>query len=261
MRRSGHAMPIVTFDFHNTLVACDRWFELEVRTLPWEVILGLDLPEAARPGREAVLSAYKELRAEIVRSGNEINSYASVHHILDTLGLAAGEGQVRSLVDRLMESALEDADLVSGAETLVRSMHQRGFRLAVISSAIHHDFLEAALDRFKIGKCFEQIVTSASSGYYKSNPEIYRSTIATLGGHLPECVHIGDSLRWDVDSARRVGMKTIWLDRGDGAKPWEDAPPPVPDLRVESFVGTSQVILDFVESVGSGRGAMNIDHG
>ncbi len=254
-------MPIVTFDFHNTLVICDRWFELEVRTLPWEVIQELSSPESVRPGRAAVLSAYKELRAEVVRSGNEIDSYASVHHVLNTVGLAASEGQVRSVVDRLMESALDGADLVPGAAALVRELHQHGTRLAVISSAIHHGFLEAALDRFHIRECFERIVTSASSGYYKSNPEIYRSTIAALGGHPSGCVHIGDSLRWDVESARRVGMKTIWLDRGDGARPWDDAPPPVPDLRVKSFVGTSQVILDFVESVGSGRGAMSIDHG
>lgn len=241
-------MRIVTFDFHDTLVSCDRWFELEVRTLPWDVILNLDIPEVERPGRPAVLSAYRDLRAEVIRTGDEINSYDSVEHTFDMVGFSAGADDVRSAVDRLMERALHSARLVPGARLLVTDLHRRGTRLAVISSAIHHDFLRSALDRFSIAGCFDRIVTSASSGYYKSNPEIYRTTIDGLGGHLPHCVHVGDSLRWDVGSAQKIGIKTVWLDRDGGAKPWNGAPLPVPDLRVESLVGASEVILDLLEA-------------
>lgn len=242
-------MQIVTFDFHNTLVACDRWFELEVRSLPWEVIIGLGIPKGDRPAPDRVLSAYKDLRAGVVSSGNEIDSYASVHHIFDRLGLEADRMSVRTVVDRLMQEALDGASLVPGAEALVRELHGQGVRLAVISSAIHHDFLQAALERFDIGNCFNLIVTSASSGYYKSNPQIYRSTINALGGHLPECVHIGDSLRWDIGSAQSVGIKTVWLDRDGGETAWsDDSMLPVPDARVTSLEGASTVILDLIES-------------
>lgn len=242
-------MQIVTFDFHDTLVSCDRWFELEVRTLPWEVILDLNIPEAERPDRLAVLSAYQRLRAEVIRTGNEIDSYDTVEHIFDAVGFSAGATDTRAIIDRLMGNALDHVRLVPGARRLVRDLHQRGTRLAVISSAIHHDFLLAALDRFKIAGCFDRIVTSASSGYYKSNPEIYRSTINELGGHPPHCVHIGDSLRWDVGSAQKVGIRTVWLDHGGGTRPWNDVPMPVPDRRVESLVGASNVILDLLEAV------------
>lgn len=252
MRSSGYAfevrMRIVTFDFHNTLVQCDRWFELEVRSLPWKVITGLGMPEDERPSRNQVLLAYKALRADVVTSGNEIDSYASVHHIFDQLGLRSDGSAIRRVVDHLMREALNDASLVPGAEALVQDLHGQGIRLAVISSAIHHDFLVAALARFGLCGCFERIVTSASSGFYKSNPEIYRSTIEALGGHLPDCLHIGDSLRWDVGSAQRVGLKTVWLDRNDGVTAWSDAPLPVPDACVTSLVGASTAILDLIAS-------------
>lgn len=241
-------MRIVTFDFHDTLVSCDQWFELEVRTLPWDVILNLDIPEAERPDHPAVLSAYRQLRAEVIRTGNEINSYDSVEHIFDMVGFSAEAADVRSAIDRLMKNALHGARLIPGARTLVRDLHRRGIRLAVISSAIHHDFLQSALNRFSIAGCFDRIVTSASSGYYKSNPEIYRSTIDGLGGHSAHCVHVGNSLRWDIGSAQQIGIKTVWLDRDGGAKPWNGAPLPVPDLRVESLVGASEVILDLLEA-------------
>jgi len=242
-------MRIVTFDFHNTLVRCDRWFELEVRSLPWDVIVDLGIPNHELPVQDQVLAAYRRLRADVVSSGNEIDSFASVHHIFDEIGLRADTSDVRRIVNRLMLEALDNASLVPGAEALVRDLHHQGIRLAVISSAIHHDFLEAALERFCLGECFDRIVTSASSGFYKSNPEIYRSTIEAMDGHLSGCVHIGDSLRWDVGSAQSVGIKTVWLDRDDGAAAWSDAPLPVPDARVTSLVGASSVILDLIATV------------
>lgn len=241
-------MRIVTFDFHNTLVRCDRWFDLEVRSLPWDVITEVGIARQEWPAQDRVLAAYKELRASVVSSGKEIDSYASVHYIFDQIGLRADRSDVRRVVDRLMREALNDASPVPGAKALVQDLYRQGIRLAVISSAIHHDFLEAALERFGIGEFFERIVTSASSGFYKSNPEIYRSTIEALGGYLPDCLHIGDSLRWDVGSAQRVGLKTVWLDRNDGVTAWSDAPPPVPDARVTSLVGASTAILDLIAS-------------
>lgn len=246
-------MQIVSFDFHNTLVACDRWFELEVRTLPWEAMHALDVPHIERPPRSAVFSAYRDLRAEVVRSGDEIDSYESVDHIFATVGISADHAAIRSVVDRLMADALTSASLMPGAHALVSDLHKRGTRLAIISSAVHHDFLQCALERFSLAGCFERVVTSASSGYYKSNPEIYRSTIAGLGEEPPASIHIGDSLRWDVGSAQRAGIRTVWLDRDGEPSPWSDAPLPVPDLRLESLEGASGPILELLGSVSPGR--------
>lgn len=246
-------MPIVTIDFHNTLVLCDRWFELEVRTLPWEVLVALQ-PQRPVPSQDEILAAYRELRASVIASGVEIDSYASVERILDASGVSWRREPVRQAVDQLMDGALASATLVPGARELVAMLHQRGHRLAVVSSAVHHEFLEAALRRFGLAGHFERVVTSASSGHYKSNPEIYRSTVDRFGDDPARCVHVGDSLRWDVGSAQRIGMRTVWLDRDGAVRPWDDEPLPVPDLTVRSLVGASERILDFIDSVASANG-------
>jgi len=246
-------MRIVTFDFHNTLFTCDRWFDLEVRTLPWQVALDLGLPGTGSPTRAAVLAAYRQLRSNVVRTGYEIDSYTSVDRIFTSVGISAERDAVRSSIDRLMSDAVESASLVPGAGDLVRDLHERGIRLAVISSAIHHEFLRAALERVSIAGCFEKIVTSASSGFYKSNPEIYRSAITALGGNPHSCVHVGDSLRWDVGSAQRAGIRTVWLDHDGEARPWDDSPLPVPDFRLESLAGASGAILDLLAAGNTGR--------
>jgi hypothetical protein len=39
------SVQVLTFDFHNTLANCDRWFQLEIRDLPWAVMQQLELTD------------------------------------------------------------------------------------------------------------------------------------------------------------------------------------------------------------------------
>jgi putative hydrolase of the HAD superfamily len=92
----------------------------------------------------------------------------------------------------------------------VRALHGRGLRCGIVSSAVHHPFLEWTLERFGLTAAFASVVTSASSGYYKSRPEIYQTALRALGVAPGEAVHVGDSYRFDVQGARRAGLRTIW---------------------------------------------------
>ena len=81
----------------------------------------------------------------------------------------------------------------------------------VVSSAIYHPFLESTLERFGILDAFEMVITSASCGYYKSRQEIYHHALDALGIAPGELVHVGDSLKYDVTTAGRLGVRTVWL--------------------------------------------------
>jgi HAD superfamily hydrolase (TIGR01509 family) len=98
-----------------------------------------------------------------------------------------------------------------GAVETVRHLHWEGVRLGVVSSAVHHQTLIWILDRMDILNCFDSIVTSASSGFYKSTPRIYASAMAELHADPRLSVHVGDSMRWDVETAQLAGLHTVWL--------------------------------------------------
>ena len=56
----------ITFDFHNTLIHCDPWFELEVRTLPGAFLRWFWQERGAprtgsQPGRRCGLSSPSSL--------------------------------------------------------------------------------------------------------------------------------------------------------------------------------------------------------
>ena len=59
------------------------------------------------------------------------------------------------------------------------------------------------------------IIVSEEVGYAKPDPRIFRDALDATGLGRPERVmFVGDNPRTDIDGARRAGMKTAWVRRG-----------------------------------------------
>lgn len=200
-------MMLVTFDFHNTLAQCDTWFELEVRTLASAVAREI-APSADSASLDA---AYRLIRRNVVRTGIELDATEGVRQTFASVGIHSTEPDIAGSIERLMLHALHDLSAIQGAIETVRHLKQHGYRLGVISSAVHHDFLEWALAQFGILDEFTFVMTSASAGIYKSSPAIYQQAMTITGAEPALSMHIGDSLKWDVETASRAGMRTGWL--------------------------------------------------
>lgn len=205
----------VTIDFHNTIAQCDEWFELEVGKLPsafldWLVNQGLTDSRISDRGQVAT-KMYREIREEVHRSGNERDAADCLAEVCTRLRLDVPAADIdRGLVD-IFRPTLNTSEPMPGAIELVNGLASRGYSLAIVSSAAYHEFVEWTLCKFGIRHHFEQIVTSASSGRYKSSPEIYRIAAKSLGVDPAQCLHIGDSLRFDVNSAATTGMRTMFV--------------------------------------------------
>ena len=236
----------VTFDFHNTLAFCDQWFELEVRGLAsaflrWHANEVGDSPDARLEGEADVF--YRRLREAIKRHGDVLTAEASVARVLAHLGVAVDEELIAVGVERLMRETLEEVRLLPGAEGTVRALASAGVPLGIVSSAVYHPFLEWTLDRFELRDAFAAVTTSASAGFYKSRPELFWHAAAALGAAPERSVHVGDSYRFDVEGARRAGMKTVWLRPDPATSPNGGAPP---DLTVAGLADAAPRILDLL---------------
>ena len=238
----------ITFDFHNTLAACPEWFELEVRTLP-SSFLGWWAPQSApTPSVETLTEAdsrYRVLRHDIMEHGNELTAEACLAQVFAQMGLTVPDADLRTGVAHLMRRALAGASPIPGAVETVRELHQTGVPLGVVSSAVYHPFLEWTLDAFGVRDTFQVVITSASAGFYKSRPEIFLNAADALGADPRRTIHVGDSLRFDVGGASRVGMGTVWL-RHDGGRHENEAFSP--DLTLESLVAAAPQILNVLRS-------------
>ena len=238
----------VTFDFHNTLAQCEAWFELEVRRLVsaflrWQAAEGGDEPDAETVAEAD--AAYRRLREAIVVDGRELPAEACVARVLTELGLPVDGPAIERGVEALMRGTLAEARPVPGAIETVRALRREGVTLGVISSAVYHPFLEWTLDGFGVRGEFAAVVTSASAGFYKSRPELYRNALGEMGAAPERSVHVGDSYRFDVGGAGNAGLATVWL-RPDPARSPDGGPSP--DLTLASLDESAPLILGLLRS-------------
>ena len=110
----------------------------------------------------------------------------------------------------------------------------RGWKLAILSNT-DRDYIDASLER--IGVPFDLAIVASEIGSYKPAHRHWeaffdsaRAPIAA--GH----VHVGASLFHDVEPARVLGLRTIWVNRLG-----EEAEPP-PDVELHTLAGLAPAL-------------------
>jgi HAD superfamily hydrolase (TIGR01509 family) len=198
----------------------------------------------ARIDRGELVATYRTLRQEVVASGREVDAVTSVDRVFRSLGLEIDQKAIAGSVERLMRKTMDHVAPVPGAIETIRSIAASGITVGVVSSAVYHPFLEWTLAHFGIADTLAFVITSASSGYYKSDPGIYRAAMETAEASPEHSVHVGDSLRWDVWGAQQAGMATVWFANHHTDVFGHNAEPATPDVTVHTMVDIAPVILE-----------------
>ena len=101
-------------------------------------------------------------------------------------------------------------DAVPALEAL-QSRRRAGMKLGIISN--WEDWLEALLTHLDVDRYFDFAVISANEKLEKPNPAIFRTALERAGVAAADAVHVGDSVRADVEGALGVGIGAVLLDR------------------------------------------------
>jgi HAD superfamily hydrolase (TIGR01509 family) len=107
--------------------------------------------------------------------------------------------------DELCESA--PLELMAGVEHTVKTLHERGYTLAITSSAVGAS-IEKILRRLHLRHCFALIVDGSEVVHGKPDPEAYLLTARKLGVQPGECIVIEDS-HVGVLAAKNAGMVCV----------------------------------------------------
>lgn len=99
----------------------------------------------------------------------------------------------------------------------------KDYRLGIISNSrsdsVRRILKEEALDHF-----FERVILSKDVGFRKPDCRIFECALTALNVTADEALFVGDSFSKDVQGAKDVGMKTIWLThQGNDSNPMCDA--------------------------------------
>lgn len=106
-----------------------------------------------------------------------------------------------------LELAQKELELMPGLVASLDFFQKNGFKIAMSTSA-NKDYLNLVLNKFKLKKYFEAIVTGDDVKSGKPDPEIYLATARKLGLKPADCLVLEDATA-GIASAKAAGCKCI----------------------------------------------------
>lgn len=116
------------------------------------------------------------------------------------------------------------------AKEVLEALKSHGYRLGIIANQA----LDARdrLRRFGLYDLFEVIVISQEQGISKPDRAIFLDALYKANAKAEECVMIGDKLTNDIQPAKALGFKTVWIRQEWGGMQNITSPEMQPDHTV-----------------------------
>jgi 2-haloacid dehalogenase len=222
----------LTFDTYGTLIDWETGILAAIR--PILEAHGIDAGED-----EGVLGAFARHEAEI-----EAGPYKRYRDVLGEVLTAMlghfGQTPTREEVARFGGSVADWPTFPDSGAALARLRAR--FKLGVITNC--DDDLFAASEA-RLGISFDMVVTAQQARRYKPNPRGFELAFERIGLPPARILHVAQSLFHDHVTAKRMGLRTVWVNRragkeGGGATPAADA---TPDLTVHDMASLAALAV------------------
>jgi len=144
-------------------------------------------------------------------------------------------------LNSIWREAIATRSLFPETRETVLGLHQRGYRLALVSNTTSSVDSPRMLEKEGLAACFEAVVLSCVVGKRKPGPELLLEAARRLGLRPDRCAYVGDRPEWDVVAARLAGFGcTIILHN-----PFRPLPPALPPAHTpDFFIDTLTELLD-----------------
>jgi putative hydrolase of the HAD superfamily len=213
----------ILFDFADTLVHTEKF--------DYDVCLGkmhesLRINGIAAPF-ESFKRAYFNSRDRFYRETEttleEQNFAQRIKETLKPLGVMVSTND-----KRLIEAAVAYVNCFVKALTIERylpsllnELHKK-HKLAVVSNMSFAKAGPLSLEKFDIAKYFDAVIISGMIGWRKPNPKIFQQALKALNVKAGNAVFVGDSLRADIEGARQLGIRTVFIEDKSKKPPTTD---------------------------------------
>ncbi len=198
---------LVTFDLDNTL-----WESHQVilrATKETNTWIGENVPEHASLSGERLKELSDTVRQEHPEIAHDVSAFriAYMERCFREVGIKVKDAR------RFARDAFEvfihwrcQVDPYPDAIRLLADLSST-YQLASITNG------NANVSRTSIDQYFSFNISAENAGAAKPSPRIFRLALQLGGVSEPwRAIHVGDSLREDIEGAANAGMKTVWLD-------------------------------------------------
>jgi putative hydrolase of the HAD superfamily len=98
------------------------------------------------------------------------------------------------------------------AEEVLRKLHCK-YKLAIVSNFAIPECVCKLLQAHGLDVFFDAVVVSGAINKRKPSPEIFQKALEKLGVDAENTVFVGDTVDADIQGAKSVGMRTIFIER------------------------------------------------
>lgn len=126
--------------------------------------------------------------------------------------------------------------VVDGGAEVLRTLHQRGYKLGIISNLIGENEVPDWLEEDGLDQYFDCVVLSSVCHLRKPCGEIYDLACRELGVTAAECVSVADNIKRDIPGAKAAGIGcNIIFDSPEKKHPIRFTEETRPDAVIEDF--------------------------
>jgi putative hydrolase of the HAD superfamily len=206
----------VLFDMFDTLMLIERDHEFYVpsvqRMYRYLYKRGVDV---SYEKFEAAYNAERtQLYAEADLTWEEPHFNVRVSGTLKRLGYSypTTSSVVSDATSEFYEEFMKYVRIDPEAETVLKALYGN-YRLGIVSNFAIPECVYKLLRVSGIDHLFEAVVVSGAINKRKPSPEIFQTALQTLAVSASETVFVGDTIDADIEGAKAVGMRAIYIKR------------------------------------------------
>lgn len=110
---------------------------------------------------------------------------------------------------KLYQWFVANCKLAKGAKQLLKNLRLQGVKLGLISN-LSQQWIDV-IPLFSLDQYFDSISLSCQAGVKKPASDFFSKALETLGTSPKETILIGDSLKSDIQGAKDIGLKSLWI--------------------------------------------------
>jgi len=187
---------IISFDLDGTLVKSTYADKVWLEGLPTLYSKEKNIP--LQQAKERIYTLYKEV-------GEDKKEWYDIDWWFKKFDL---KGSWQNLLINYREKIELFPETIETLENL-----NKNFKLIILSNA-KIEFIEIQLKETKLIQFFEYVFSSLSDfDTVKKTPEVYKKILSKLKIKPEELVHVGDNREFDYRSPKKIGIKSIYLNR------------------------------------------------
>lgn len=154
----------------------------------------------------------KAINAELVLHDNNPRAIAVIDVltiILNQFGLSLSPSQFTEAERVYFGPEIDGWHPLPGAVETIEALNEEGLRLAVVSNAPSHLFVDETIARIGLRPYLSPVMSSARAGVPKPDPRLFLAVIAEWQLNPAHVVVVGDGLAADIAGAHAAGMRGV----------------------------------------------------